>query len=59
MPTLSPFVVFTFGFIVESIKELRGALHIMDVNMAISNNKVIEEQMFKDKYPIKKKFAIN
>jgi hypothetical protein len=28
-PTLSPFDVFTFGLIVESIKELGGALHFV------------------------------
>jgi hypothetical protein len=30
-----------------------------DVNMAITRSKVIEEQMFKDKEPIKKKFVAN
>ncbi len=29
-------------------------VHIMDVNMAITKNKVIEEQVFKDKKLIKK-----
>jgi hypothetical protein len=29
--TPSPFVVFTFGLIVESIKELGGALDIMEI----------------------------
>ncbi len=32
-------------------------VHIVDVNMAITKSKVIEEQVFKDKKPIKKKYA--
>jgi hypothetical protein len=32
-------------------------VHIMDVNMAITKSKVIEEHVFKDKEPIKKKFV--
>jgi hypothetical protein len=32
-------------------------VHMVDVNMAITRSKVIEEQMFKDKKPIKKKFV--
>jgi len=31
------------------------SIHLMDVNMAITRSKVIEEQVFKDKEPIKKK----
>ncbi len=30
---------------------------MVDVNMAITRNKVIEEQVFKDRKRIKKKFA--
>jgi hypothetical protein len=33
-------------------------VHIIDVNMAITKRKVIEDQIFKEKEPIKKKFAI-
>jgi hypothetical protein len=29
-------------------------VHMVNVNMAISRNKVIEKQMFKDRKPIKK-----
>jgi hypothetical protein len=32
---------------------------MVDVNMAITKNKVTKEQMFKDKKPIKKKFTTN
>jgi hypothetical protein len=35
------------------------SIHIVDVNMAIIGSKVIEEQVFKDKEPIKKKFDVN
>ncbi len=35
------------------------SLHMVDVNMAITKNKVIEEHVFKDKKPIKKKFDAN
>ncbi len=31
------------------------SVHLVDVNMTITKNKVIEEQMFKDRKPIKKK----
>jgi hypothetical protein len=34
-------------------------VHVMDVNMANTKSKVIEEQMFKDKKPIKKKFDVD
>jgi hypothetical protein len=34
-------------------------VHIVDVNMALNRSKVIEEQMFKDKEPIKMKFVTN
>jgi len=32
---------------------------MVDVNVAITMNKVIEKQVFKDKKPIKKKFVAN
>ncbi len=35
------------------------SVHIVDVSMAIIRSKVIEEHMFKDKEPIKKKSAID
>jgi hypothetical protein len=35
------------------------SVHIVDVNMAITRSKIIEEQMFKDREPIQKKFATN
>jgi len=39
-------------------KVANPSIHIMDVNMAITKRKVIEDQVFKQKEPIKKKFAI-
>jgi hypothetical protein len=39
-------------------KVANPSVHIMDVNMAITDKKVIEEQVFKDKEPIKKKFVV-
>ncbi len=44
-------------FVMEP-KVANPSVHIMDVNMAITKRKVIENQVFKDKEPIKKKFAI-
>jgi hypothetical protein len=35
------------------------SIHMVDVNMAITKSKVIEEQMFKDKELIKTKFAVD
>jgi len=35
------------------------SIHMVDVNMAITKSKVIEEQVFKDKELIKKKFVAN
>jgi hypothetical protein len=35
------------------------SIHMVDVNMAITKSKVIEEQMFKDKKLIKKKFVVD
>jgi hypothetical protein len=34
-------------------------IHMVDVNMAITKSKVIEEQMFKDKELIKTKFVVD
>jgi hypothetical protein len=34
-------------------------IHVMDVNMAITKSKVIEEQVFRDRNPIKKKYVID
>jgi hypothetical protein len=40
--------------VVVKPKVINPFVHIMDVNMAITNNKVVEEQVFKDRKPIKK-----
>ncbi len=40
-------------------KVTNPSIHIVDVNMAIIRNKVTEEQVFKDREPIKKKFTTN
>jgi len=40
-------------------KVVNPSVHVVDVNMAITKNKVTGEQMFKDKEPIKKKLATN
>jgi hypothetical protein len=45
-------------FMVEP-KVFNPSIQVVDVNMAITKSKVIEEQMFKDKIPIKKKSATN
>jgi hypothetical protein len=45
-------------YVVEP-KVVNPLVHVVDVNMAITKNKVTEEQMFKDKEPIKKKLATN
>jgi len=34
-------------------------VHKVDVNMAITRSKVIEEQVLKDRKPIKKKYVID
>jgi hypothetical protein len=34
-------------------------VHMVDVNMAITRNKVTKEQVFKNREPIKKKFVID
>jgi hypothetical protein len=40
-------------------KVVNPSVHVVDVNMAITKNKVTEEQMFKDKEPIKNKLVTN
>jgi hypothetical protein len=45
-------------YVVEP-KVVNPSFHVVDVNMAIIKNKVIEEQMFKDKELVKKKLATN
>jgi hypothetical protein len=40
-------------------KAINPLVHAMDVNMAITRSKVIEEQVFKDRKPSKKKFVAN
>jgi hypothetical protein len=45
-------------YVVEP-KVVNPLIHTVDVNMAINMSKVIEKHVFKDKKPIKKKFAIN
>jgi hypothetical protein len=43
--------------IVVEPKVVNPLIHIVDVNIAITRSKVIEEQMFKGEKPIKKKFV--
>jgi hypothetical protein len=45
-------------FVVEP-KVVNPLIHVVDVNMVITNSKVIEEQMFKDREPIKKKSTVD
>jgi hypothetical protein len=45
-------------FVVEP-KVANPSIHILDVNMAITRSKVIEEQVFKDRKPIKNKFVVH
>ncbi len=40
-------------------KVANPSIHIVDVNMAITKSKVIEKQVFKNREPFKKKFAID
>ncbi len=40
-------------YVVEP-KVVNHSVHVIDVNMAITNNKVTKEQVFKDRKPIKK-----
>jgi hypothetical protein len=44
-------------FVVEP-KVVNTLIHVVDVSMAITRNKVIEEQMFKDIEPIKKSLLL-
>jgi hypothetical protein len=37
-------------------KVVNPLIHVVDVNMAITRSRVIEEQVFKDRKPTKKKF---
>jgi len=43
--------------VVVKPKVAKPSIHIMDVNMANTKSKVIEKQVFKDRKPIKKKYA--
>jgi hypothetical protein len=45
-------------YVVEP-KVTNPSIHIVDVNMAIIKSKVTEEQVFKNREPIKKKFVID
>ncbi len=45
-------------YVVEP-KVANPLVHILDVSMAITGNKVNEEQVFKDRKPIKKKFVVD
>jgi hypothetical protein len=45
-------------FVVE-LKVVNPSIHMVDVNMAITRNKVTHAQVFKDKELIKKKFNVN
>jgi hypothetical protein len=45
--------------IVVEPKVANPLVHIVDVNMANTRNKVTKKQMFKDKKPIKKKFVVD
>jgi hypothetical protein len=39
-------------------KVVNPSIHVVDVNMAITRSKVIEEQVFKDRESIKKKSIV-
>jgi hypothetical protein len=45
--------------VVVKPKVANHLVHIVDVNMAITGNKVIEEHVFKEKKLIKNKFVAN
>jgi hypothetical protein len=45
--------------VVVEPKVSKPSIHMVDVNMAITGSKVIEEHVFKDRKPINKKFATN
>ncbi len=40
-------------------KVVNPLIHMVDVNMAITRSKVIEQHVFKERKPIKKKFTID
>jgi hypothetical protein len=42
---------------VKEHKVSNPSIHVVDVKMAITRSKVIEEHVFKDQEPIKKKFV--
>jgi hypothetical protein len=42
---------------VVKLKVVNPSLHMVDANMAITKSKIIEEQVFKNKKPIRKKFT--
>jgi hypothetical protein len=44
-------------FVVEP-KVVNPSIHVVDVNMAITRSKVIEEQVFNDRKPIKKSLLL-
>jgi len=45
--------------VVVKAKVSNPLIHMVDVNMAITRNKVIKKHVFKDREPIKKKFVAN
>ncbi len=45
--------------VVVEPKVLNPLVHMVDVNMAITESKVTKKHVFKDKEPIKKKFVAN
>lgn len=49
----------TYKQVVVEPKVANPSGHIVDINMAIIRSKVIDEQVFKDKEPIKKKYVAN
>jgi hypothetical protein len=42
-PTSYPFVIFTFGLAIESIKELGGVSHVVTKGYKKKNGKILEE----------------
>jgi hypothetical protein len=49
----------TYKQIVVELEVANPSIHIMDVNMAITRSKVINEHVFKDRKIIKKKSTID
>jgi hypothetical protein len=45
--------------VVVEPKDSNPLVHMVDMNMAITRSKVIEEHVFKDRKPIKNKFVID